>query len=194
MEFKPKCQYNIHHIFVWSFLSVSFNKFFQGQFISVLVKIWFLLMLTVKGIFLLVFWRGFFLFHSGEHTLLPNLVIFKYEIPEMLREEVIVPGFIPLPLWIGKPLTCLALLGVNITYPVREMQNPQPCSAFSDTQTSSFASEELYRLLVWLGSPSPPSTVHWLPTFQEDKVDDFSQPAGWAITMCYGGCPEKSSM
>lgn len=32
---------------------------------------------------------------SSNHTLSPNLVIFKFEIPEMLQEEVIVSGFIP---------------------------------------------------------------------------------------------------
>lgn len=72
----------------------------------------------------------FFWYHSSEQTLLPNLVIFQFEIPEVLQEEVIVSGFIP-----GKPLPCLAPLGVNLTYPVRETQSPQPRSAFSDPQT-----------------------------------------------------------
>lgn len=182
MEFKSKCQYNIHHIFVWSFLSVPSNKFFQGQFLSILVKIF--ADVDCKGIFFVVaFLVWVFWYHSSEHTLLPSLVIFNFEIPEMLQEEVIVSGPIPLPLWIGKPLTSLALLRVTNTYPVREMQKPQPCSAFSETQTSSFASVELYRISVWL---SLPSTLRWLPAFQEDKVNDSSQLAGWAITngMC----------
>jgi len=59
-------------------------------------KIRFLLMLTLKGF--LVVWFFFnvaFWCHSREHTLLPNLVIFKFENLEMLREGVILSGFIP---------------------------------------------------------------------------------------------------
>lgn len=65
MEFKPKCQYNIHYVFVWSILSVSSNKFFQDWFISISVKIFFfLLILTVKDFFLCIIlvnkWTGTF--------------------------------------------------------------------------------------------------------------------------------------
>lgn len=42
----------------------------------------------------------------------------------------------------------------------------------------------------------PLTTFHCALTdiLQEDKVNCFSQPAGWSITMCYWGTPENSSM
>lgn len=66
----------------------------------------------------------------------------------------------------------------------------------SDTQTSSFISAEMNRLSVWLRSLSLSSAVNWLPIFQGDKVDNFSQPASWAITdgVCYRVLPQNSSV
>lgn len=47
---------------------------------------------------------------------------------------------------------------------------------------------------IWLRFHSPPSTVHWLTFFQEDRVNGFSQSADWSVTMCYWGTSENSSM
>lgn len=124
MEFKTICQCNVHHIFIWSFPSVSFNKFFQHQYISMLIKIQVLLMLT-KNNFLKSFWHN-----SSTHSLLLSLVIYKFEIPQMPQEEVVVSRFISLWLWIGKTLTCLAFLKVNITFNQgNEKKQPYLCSA-----------------------------------------------------------------
>lgn len=66
----------------------------------------------------------------------------------------------------------------------------------SDIQTSSFISAEMNRLSVWLGSLLLPSTVNGQPIFQGDKVDNFSQPASWAITdgMRYRALSQNSSV
>lgn len=160
MEFKTICQCNVHHIFIWSFPSVSFNKFFQHQYISMLIKIQVLLMLT-KNNFLKSFWHN-----SSTHSLLLSSVIYKFEIPQMPQEEVVVSRFISLWLWIGKTLTCLAFLKVNITFSQgNEKKNLTSVLPFRYS-TSSFASTEMNRPSVWVVSPSPPSTVHWLPIFQ----------------------------
>lgn len=109
----------------------------------------------------------------------------------MLQEEVIVSSFIPPPLWTGKCLTCIALLGVNNTYSVLSSVLPFQILRLLHLLQKIFT---FRRLLERLGSPYSPSTLQWVPTIQEDKVDDFSQPASLAIIVCSWEPPESSTM
>lgn len=138
MEFKSKCQYNIHHIFIWSFLSVSSNMFFQGQYISILVKIWVLLALNVNGFLFLFF---FFL------VLSPFQVINSWDVS---GRDSCVTLYTTLVINRENPNMSSTSGG---EYHSPSQGNTKTLLLFwlSDIQTSSFISAEMNRLSVWLG-------------------------------------------
>lgn len=169
--------------------------FFQGQYISILVKIWVLLALNVNGFFVSIIYLFF-----GGGIIVVNT--FTQLSPFQVINSCDVSGR-------DSCVTLYTTLVINRENPNMsstsgdEYHSPSQGNTktlllfwLSDIQTSSLISAEMNRLLVWLGSLSLPSVVNGQPIFQGDKVDNFSQPATWAITdgMCYRALSQNSSV
>lgn len=89
----------------------------------------------------------------------------------MLHEKVIVSDFTPPAFWIGK---CLYLpCSSAAEYYLPSQGNAKSSALFCLSRSWDFfiCYKRTLKTLVWLRFPTPPLTVHWLTSFQEDKVN-----------------------